>query len=88
MKEKNIVVVSGVDAARLHQERGFPIDLTRLLAEDIGMSVDEAGFLLAQEQHVLKSKGLLTKKYEKDEQQMSVVGMEGVTRQLLDKWKK
>ena len=56
MTQKGLTQVSGVDAARLHQERGFPIDLTRLLAEERGMTVDESGFEQAQAEHVAMSK--------------------------------
>jgi alanine--tRNA ligase len=57
MRKTGSTTVTGVDAARLHQERGFPIDLTRLLAEERGMLVDEEGFEIAQAEHVALSKG-------------------------------
>ncbi len=37
-------VISGVDAFRLHDTYGFPLDLTIDMAEENGMTVDEAGF--------------------------------------------
>ncbi|HXN91077.1 MAG TPA: alanine--tRNA ligase [Candidatus Sulfotelmatobacter sp.] len=37
-------IVSGVDAFRLHDTFGFPLELTRELATDRGMQVDEDGF--------------------------------------------
>jgi alanyl-tRNA synthetase len=37
-------VVSGGDAFKLHDTFGFPIDLTRIMAEERGMSVDLAEF--------------------------------------------
>ena len=44
-------VVAGTDAFELYDTFGFPIDLTRLLAEERGWSVDERGFRQAlQEQ--------------------------------------
>jgi len=36
--------VSGEDAFQLHDTFGFPLDLTRVLAEEDGLGVDEAGF--------------------------------------------
>ena len=60
MQANNETQVTGINAARLHQERGFPIDLTRLLAEEQGMSVDEHGFEIAQAEHVAMSKVIAT----------------------------
>jgi alanyl-tRNA synthetase len=37
-------VVPGVDAFRLHDTFGFPLELTRELAGELGMDVDETGF--------------------------------------------
>ena len=37
-------VIGGADAFELYDTFGFPIDLTRLLAEEQGLQVDEAGF--------------------------------------------
>ncbi len=37
-------VINGEDAFELYDTYGFPIDLTRLLAEEKGYSVDEVGF--------------------------------------------
>ena len=36
--------ISGADAFKLHDTFGFPLDLTRVLAEEDGFTVDEAGF--------------------------------------------
>jgi alanyl-tRNA synthetase len=38
------VDLSGEDAFQLHDTYGFPLDLTQLMAEERGMSVDVAGF--------------------------------------------
>ena len=49
--------ISGQDAFELYDTFGFPIDLTRLLAEEQGLKVDEAGFdaaLLEQKQRSQK----------------------------------
>lgn len=50
-------VLSGEDAWRLYDTYGFPVDLTRLMAEERGLRVDEPGFLVAQEAAREASKG-------------------------------
>ncbi|MHC5025570.1 MAG: alanine--tRNA ligase [Planctomycetota bacterium] len=42
-------VLGGEDVFRLHDTFGFPIDLTRVMAEERGLSVDEAGYESAME---------------------------------------
>ena len=43
--------ISGADACKLYDTFGFPIDLTREIAEESGLSIDEEGFTaLMQEQ--------------------------------------
>ena len=50
-KEKGEGVFSGADAFKLYDTYGFPIDLTREMVEEQGMTVDEDGFqTLMQEQ--------------------------------------
>lgn len=61
MEKKGETVVSGKNAARLHQERGFPIDLTRLLAEQRGLSVDEEAFAEEQRKHFEASRQRFSK---------------------------
>ncbi|KNE54528.1 alanine-tRNA ligase [Allomyces macrogynus ATCC 38327] len=43
-KAGNAKTISGADAWRLYDTFGFPVDLTRLMAEEKGMTVDEAAF--------------------------------------------
>ncbi|UYX51192.1 alanine--tRNA ligase [Bacillus thuringiensis] len=43
-KEEETTVISGVDAFRLYDTYGFPIELTEEYAEEAGMTVDQAGF--------------------------------------------
>ncbi|MBU1074101.1 alanine--tRNA ligase, partial [bacterium] len=40
---------SGEDAFKLHDTFGFPLDLTRVLVEEDGLNVDEAGFAACME---------------------------------------
>ena len=57
VKAKGGKVISGKDAARLYQSGGFPFDLTRLMAEEEGLTVDEDAFEKQQEVHREASKG-------------------------------
>lgn len=43
-KEEKTTVISGVDAFRLYDTYGFPIELTEEYAEEAGMTVDQANF--------------------------------------------
>ncbi|PHA91687.1 alanine--tRNA ligase [Bacillus toyonensis] len=43
-KEEKTTVISGVDAFRLYDTYGFPIELTEEYAEEAGMTVDHKGF--------------------------------------------
>lgn len=43
-KASNATTISGEDAFRLHDTYGFPLDLTKEIAADAGLSVDEEGF--------------------------------------------
>ncbi|MBC6974588.1 alanine--tRNA ligase [Bacillus sp. Xin] len=43
-KEEKTTVISGVDAFRLYDTYGFPIELTEEYAEEAGMTVDHTGF--------------------------------------------
>ena len=43
-KEKGESVITGADAFKLYDTFGFPVDLTREIAEEAGLSIDEEGF--------------------------------------------
>ncbi|KIP06586.1 hypothetical protein PHLGIDRAFT_128168 [Phlebiopsis gigantea 11061_1 CR5-6] len=47
-KERGETKLSGKDVWRLYDTYGFPVDLTRLMADELGLTVDEEEFELAQ----------------------------------------
>ncbi|RDX57348.1 hypothetical protein OH76DRAFT_1395138 [Lentinus brumalis] len=49
--------LSGKDVWRLYDTYGFPVDLTRLMAEELGLSINEAEFEAAQAASKEASKG-------------------------------
>jgi len=51
LKERGETVVSGADVFRLHATYGFPFELTRDIALEEGLSLDEAGFRQAMVEH-------------------------------------
>ncbi|WP_420595252.1 alanine--tRNA ligase [Deinococcus sp.] len=56
-KQEKGSVLSGEDAFTLYGTYGFPIDLTREIAEEYGVSIDEAGFdkALAEDQELARA---------------------------------
>ncbi len=59
-KELGKTELRGADVFKLSDTYGFPIDLTREIAEENGLSIDEAGFqehLLAQKQRARAARG-------------------------------
>src|SRR4028119_2045486 len=53
------VAIAAEDAFKLHDTYGFPVDLTRIMAEERGMSVDIAGYekLMEQARELARSVG-------------------------------
>jgi alanyl-tRNA synthetase len=49
--------IAGEDAFRLHDTYGFPLELTRELAADRGLAVDEDGFVRLMEEQRARSRG-------------------------------
>jgi len=46
-KQKGLTTLAGEQVFRLHDTFGFPLDLTREIAQDEGLTIDEAGFQTA-----------------------------------------
>lgn len=51
LKRKNEAVISGEDAFNLFQSYGFPFEMTREMAKEDGMMVDQDGFAAAYKRH-------------------------------------
>ena len=56
-KEQNTKSLHGADVWRLYDTFGFPVDLTRLMAEEQGLSIDDNEFLAARLKAKEASKG-------------------------------
>lgn len=56
-KAKNAKELNGKEVWRLYDTYGFPVDLTRLMAEELGLTVNEREFERAQAESRLASKG-------------------------------
>ncbi|KAJ3768728.1 tRNA synthetases class II (A)-domain-containing protein [Lentinula raphanica] len=61
VKQKGSNVLSGKDVWRLYDTYGFPVDLTRLMAEEQGLEINDAEFEEAQAASKLASKATLKK---------------------------
>ena len=55
-KAKGETVFSGADAFKLYDTYGFPIDLTGEMAEEAGMTVDEAAFRALMEEQKVRAR--------------------------------
>ncbi|KAH7923917.1 hypothetical protein BV22DRAFT_1035825 [Leucogyrophana mollusca] len=61
VKQQGLKELNGGDVWRLYDTYGFPVDLTRLMAEELGLSINEKEFEEAQEASKLASKGFAKK---------------------------
>ncbi|PID78637.1 alanine--tRNA ligase, partial [bacterium DOLZORAL124_64_63] len=55
MREEGRTVLSGEEAFKLHDTFGFPVDLTAVVAEEDGFTVDHAGFAACMERQRAQS---------------------------------
>ncbi|KAF9229045.1 hypothetical protein BS17DRAFT_792059 [Gyrodon lividus] len=60
-KEAGSKELNGADVWRLYDTFGFPVDLTRLMAEELGLTINEKEFEAAQERSKEASKGTFKK---------------------------
>jgi len=67
VKQENSRVIGGVDAFRLYDTYGFPVDLTRIMAEEQGMTVDMAEFEKAMEEQRTRAREASSFATEKDD---------------------
>jgi alanyl-tRNA synthetase len=56
-RASNVKVLNGKDVWRLYDTYGFPVDLTRLMAEEAGLEIDEKAFEAARLESKEASKG-------------------------------
>ena len=56
-KEKKLAAIEGVDVFTLYDTYGFPSDLTRLLAEEQGLGIDEEGYAKHMEEQRERARG-------------------------------
>lgn len=82
-KAKGMNQLDGKEVWRLYDTFGFPVDLTRLMAEETGLGIDEDAFTAAQTASREASKGKKTDKKEQlklDVHQISELSSNGVMR--------
>lgn len=56
MKEQGTTVLSGENAFKLYDTYGFPLDLTKEIFEEEGLTIDEDGFKAAMEEQRVKAR--------------------------------
>ncbi|RKX18101.1 MAG: alanine--tRNA ligase, partial [Candidatus Zixiibacteriota bacterium] len=61
LKKNGKFIVSGNDVFRLYDTYGFPVDLTRVMAEEKGFTIDEKGFKQLMEHQQEQSRAIIGK---------------------------
>ncbi len=61
--ERSTKQISGIDAFHLYDTYGFPIEMTREMANEQGLSIDEDGFSKAFSEHQMLSRAGAEKKF-------------------------
>lgn len=56
LKEEKTFIISGVDTFKLYDTYGFPVDLTKEIAEENGLTIDEDGFTKMMQEQKLRSR--------------------------------
>ncbi|MBW8890483.1 MAG: alanine--tRNA ligase [Fibrobacteres bacterium] len=56
-KSKNSPAIGGAEVFTLYDTYGFPVDLTRVLAEEQGLTIDEAGYTKHMEEQRERARG-------------------------------
>ncbi len=64
--QRSETVIPGAEAFRLYDTYGFPLELTRDAAQDLGLTVDEAGFREAMEEQ--RARGRSAQQFAQDTQ--------------------
>ena len=70
LRNKGVTAIPGVDAFRLYDTFGFPLDLTRDVATEHGFGVDEAGFKAALDEQ--KARGRATHQFVFDGEELEL----------------
>lgn len=65
VRSSNTTVINGQDAFKLYDTYGFPFDLTRLMAADVGFQVDGEGF-----EHCMQAQKTMARTDRKEKQQV------------------
>ncbi|CAG8719551.1 9678_t:CDS:1, partial [Scutellospora calospora] len=82
-KQNDTTLLSGADVWRLYDTYGFPVDLTRLMAEENGLSVDEQEFL--KEQKKAKEISRNARNTDTDDREIVALDMHDIAKIELDK---
>lgn len=82
MKSRDLKILSGEYVFKLHDTYGFPIDLTKEIAAEYNISVDEAGFKAAMAEQKRKAKEAIWDKSSSWTSEGSIQGMDNTSSTL------